>query len=372
MAFVDAVKYNQVKSMKGLPIGAIIPWSADAAAIPKGWAVCNGNTVEVTRYPLLYKIIGNTYGGTAGSTFRIPQLTNSAKGIVDIFQGHFNYLQGKGAAYQPEYSSRAQDPFWSLVGGADNGNQTSNSQTTWLSTIDLVGEINSPPNFLATYDTITMTPGEYFAVATYEPTKLRDFHLQPHAHGIANTSQTESEAYRRTSNLAVQCPSGGWNEGSCRINCNRTQVLRVREGELYANRSGDLNTAFARWAGPAAGGGEVRPVPGGETASGGYYPGDGRCQGDMTCASFGDTDRILFTSLAAGAAEASLSNVADHGHNSNNYFFEGQLNVVSPGIRSDISINNVAIVNSSGLNFGTITATTATASLEMIFIIRAY
>ena len=37
--------------------------------------------------------------------------------------------------------------------------------------------------------------------------------------------------------------------------------------------AGDLENSFSEWDSPAAGGGDVQPVPGGETASGGYYPG---------------------------------------------------------------------------------------------------
>ena len=93
MAYADAANYNRFKSMKGLPVGSIVPWAGDLAEIPRGWVACNGNTVQVTRYPLLYDVIGNSYGGTADSTFRLPPLNNSTKAIMDIFPGHFNYLR---------------------------------------------------------------------------------------------------------------------------------------------------------------------------------------------------------------------------------------------------------------------------------------
>jgi hypothetical protein len=369
MAFIDAVKYNKVKSMKGLPIGAIIPWSADQSLIPTGWVICNGATISITKYPLLFDVIENTYGGTAGSTFRVPQLTNSPKAIIDIFRGHHEYLKTRGNAYAPDYSSISSDPYWSLIGQGNNADEIGNTQVQWQSTIDLVGVITSSPNFFASYQPISLTQGEYQGTINYNDTTLRDFHLQAHSHGIGNTSTTESEGYTRKSSTAVECP-GGWGNGACRINCSTTQVYRVREGLLYANRSDNLNTAFATWSGPAAGGGEIRRVPGGQTASGGYYPGNGRCVNDMTCASFSGNDRILFTSLSN--EETSIANVAAHGHDTNTYNFRGNLNVVNPGLRTNISLNDVAINNSAGLNYGTISVTTSTASLEMLFIIRAY
>ena len=40
--------------------------------IPDGWLLCNGAEYNVSDYTNLYNVIGNTYGGTAGSTFRVP------------------------------------------------------------------------------------------------------------------------------------------------------------------------------------------------------------------------------------------------------------------------------------------------------------
>lgn len=373
MAFVDAANYNKVKSMRGLPIGAIIPWSATTSQIPKGWIACNGKIYDIKDYPLLYEIVGNTYGGTSGSTFKVPPINNSPKGVVDMFQGHFGWLSDKGDAHASQYSSKSDDAFWSIVGGGTNGDEGSNTQSNWISTIDLVGDIVNAPNFLASYSNIEMTEGDYFATANYNGTKLYDYHLQAHTHGINNANTgTATTSYNRGGGKAVQC-GGEWKgDPSCFVVCDTTQVLRVRNGDKNANNSSHLAESFGNYQTPAAGGGDIRPVPGGETASGGYYPGDGRCQGDMTCASFSSNDRILFTSLADSAESASISGVSEHNHGSNNYQFSSAFGVINPGIRSDISINNVKIVNNSGVNFGTISVTTSTATLSMPFIIRAY
>ena len=375
MAFADAAKYNEVRRMRGLPIGTIVPWAAESSAIPTGWLVCNGRNNDIEEYPLLYEAIGNVYGGTAGSTFKVPALTNSQKGIVDIYPGHFEYLGSSGMgggnfydASKPEYTSKTADPFWSLVGGSSNGDESANTQSTFLSTIDLVGEFDGSPDFLATYDDITISEGSYFGIATYNKYYLMDYHMSMHSHGVANESDTETTSYNHEGGQAVRCPSGGWPVGSCKMVCTQTPCLRTRNGVRYANNSGDLNDSFSKWDSPAAGGGSVLPVPGGETASGGYYPGDGRCKGNMTCNSYSGNDKILFTSL-------SNDEVADsqpHNHTSNQYDFEASFTVISPGIVDNVKINNVKIVNSSGENFGTITATTVTPTLDMVFIIRAY
>jgi microcystin-dependent protein len=368
MAFADAAKYNEVRKMRGLPIGTIVPWAAESAEIPTGWLVCNGRNNDIEEYPLLYESIGNVYGGTAGSTFKVPGLTNNQKGIVDIFEGYFNILKSKGDAHTPEYSSKSSDPFWKLVGGSDNGNQSANTQSTWLSTIDLVGEFDGSPDFLATYDDITLTKGSYFGIATYNPYNLMDYHWSMHAHGVANESDSETTSYNHDGGQAVHCPGGGWPVDSCKMVCSQTTCLRTRNGVRYANSSDDLNNSFSKWASPSAGGGSVKPVPGGETASGGYYPGDGRCAGNMVCAGFSGNDKITFTSLSSDEKVDSQP----HNHTSNQYDFEATFSVTSPGIVNNVKINNVKIINSSGQNFGTITATTVTPTLDMVFIIRAY
>ena len=376
MAFADAAKYNEVRRMRGLPIGTIVPWAAEASAIPTGWLVCNGRNNDIEEYPLLYDAIGNVYGGTAGSTFKVPSLTNNQKGIVDIYPGHFDYLGSPGMgggnfydASKPEYTSKSADPWWSLIGGGNNGNESANTQSTWLSTFDLVGEFDGSPNFLATYDDITITEGSYFGIATYNKYYLEDQHLSQHNHGVANESDDTTTSYNHDSNgQAVRCPSGGWPEDPCKLVCTQTPCLRTRNGLRYANNSGDLDDSFSKWDSPAAGGGDVQPVPGGETASGGYYPGDGRCGGNMKCASYSGNDKILFTSLS----NEEKGDSEPHNHQSNQYDFEATFNVISPGIVNNVKINTVKIINSAGVNFGTITATTLTPTLDMVFIIRAY
>ncbi|BDI33576.1 tail Collar domain-containing protein [Capsulimonas corticalis] len=44
---------------------------------PNGWAFCNGAIVQVQQNPLLYQLIGNTYGGTAPNSFALPNLSGS-------------------------------------------------------------------------------------------------------------------------------------------------------------------------------------------------------------------------------------------------------------------------------------------------------
>lgn len=381
MAFADAIKYNRIRSMKGLPIGAIVPWASDQSSIPTGWIVCNGATISNTRYPILFSVIGNAYGGTVGSTYRLPPLTNSLSGIVDIFRGHYNYFKGAeinalpgNEVNRPSSSSRANDPFWSIVGFGNNGDTGNNSQTVWLSTIDVVGVQNGRPTFPAIYDEIEITDGSYSFTVTYTGTALGANNMPPHTHGV----DAESSSWRRQGGRASWCTGTGTAD-SCRVTCESTSAFRVAANPNGAtqvsrgNRQADLQSNFLFFdakigLGGTGGGGNIRGVPrydsGGRGESGAtvYVDGNGICGGAMGCGG------VLFTSLSNDA----INNSAEHFHGPNNYNLQGRYNVISPGLRDNISLNNVAINNAPGQNFCTINADTATPSLEMLYIIRAF
>jgi hypothetical protein len=379
MAFADAIKYNRIRSMKGLPIGAIIPWSSDQSTIPPGWIVCNGSTVSNTRYPILFKIIGNAYGGTVGSTFRLPPLTSGSPSIVDVFRGHYVYFKGSeinalpgNEVNRPTSTSDTLelDPFWNIVGRGTNGDTGSNSQTFWISTVDLVGQENSTSvEFQAIYDDIEVSDGSFFFTANYTSTSLGVEHLPTHLHGDPSTDPT---SYDRQGGRASGCEGTGRND-TCNIGCDPTPAFRVAANPAVhvrvsrGNNQTHLVDNFLFTQGPftgTGGGGRVQTTTDfGETNASVYIGGDGRCAGNMNCG-----DDVTFTSLSHAETNAG----APHFHGPNNYNMQGRYQVVSPGLRSDIALNTVRINNAPGQNFGTISVDTTTPSLEMLYIIRAY
>jgi len=62
--------YNRIKASTNFPIGTIIPWTGgsrrgdEADRVPAGWIICNqaNSLLFAADYPILAKIIGNTYG----------------------------------------------------------------------------------------------------------------------------------------------------------------------------------------------------------------------------------------------------------------------------------------------------------------------
>jgi microcystin-dependent protein len=70
-------------------IGEIRMFGGDYA--PDGWMPCDGRTLAIASYSVLYTLIGTTYGGDGQQTFKVPDL----RGRAPIHQG-----QGSPSAYQ--------------------------------------------------------------------------------------------------------------------------------------------------------------------------------------------------------------------------------------------------------------------------------
>jgi microcystin-dependent protein len=63
-------------------IGQIIMFAGNFA--PRGWALCDGQLLEVSTHSALFSILGTTYGGDGRTTFGLPDL----RGRVPMHAGH--------------------------------------------------------------------------------------------------------------------------------------------------------------------------------------------------------------------------------------------------------------------------------------------
>lgn len=396
-----SVFYNRAKSNKGLPIGSIIPWSGPSEQIPRGWLTCNGSvTHKASDYPVLYKILGNTYGGSVGQTFRLPRLNDGTSAAMDIYKGHFYYLQDKGDAHKPEKTNISSDIFWQTVGGSANGDTTSTTQTNWVSSVDVVGELNNIENLSAKYGDITYNPGDFTQTLVIAGRKLSDVHIPNHIHGNNNSGST---SYTLGGGRAQGCGGGGVDSAECRISfsctCINRVVLEGINGRNMLGQTGAPNEAnyfvtfdamltnrgypieALRW-----GGAGFTGCFGGETSSTCYDPfnsADGFTGGDMFA--HNGTRRYFWSSLspssivfapfsdAAANALRNFSRVTDHSHGSLDVTFSSKyIRVIKPAILNDVRLNTVRINNDTGVNFGFINVNTATPNLAMQYIIKAF
>lgn len=70
-----------------VPTGAVMPFAM--ATAPTGWAICDGSTHNITeesgKYANIYAAIGNLYGGTDGTNFKLPDLRGQFIRGLDTF-----------------------------------------------------------------------------------------------------------------------------------------------------------------------------------------------------------------------------------------------------------------------------------------------
>jgi hypothetical protein len=363
MAYADAIKYNKLKSLSGYPVGTIVPWSGTEDTIPVGWKVCNGSYLNITAYPRLFKCIGNTYGGTAGSTFRLPDIVG--KGIIDIFRGHYGYLKSTASTYSNTNNNPmgglntaawtpvttrgiSDDPYWAQIGNADNGNTGSATGNPVPSTIDLVGvRNNSIPGLSATVSGLALTPGILQRGYQIMPRKLGDGHIAIHAHTIPTQTGQEISHTQGSTNLDDI-------EDFWRSPCEPQTTFEnnaKRTDEYRNNVTGD----------------HARPG-GGNTSANNEFAGNGFSGGDMLAHVGGQKN--FHTSI--NAEFRTWASIGGHSHGSNTITFTSGLSVRSTSTYTDIVSSDVVIDNSAGLDAGTINATTSCPSVSMIFIIKVF
>lgn len=73
-------------------LGQIILWPVPW--VPDGWALCDGSIVQVSQNQALYSLVGNTYGGSPGVSFALPDLRN----MVPMGSQSMNQVGGKQGA----------------------------------------------------------------------------------------------------------------------------------------------------------------------------------------------------------------------------------------------------------------------------------
>jgi microcystin-dependent protein len=64
---------------------------------PKGWALCNGQTMPINQNQALFSLLGTTYGGNGQTTFALPNLQSRLPIHQGEGQGLSNYTLGQTA-----------------------------------------------------------------------------------------------------------------------------------------------------------------------------------------------------------------------------------------------------------------------------------
>lgn len=92
---------------------------------PKGWALCNGQTLSIAQNQALFAILGTFYGGDGARTFNLPNL----QGAVPIGQG-----QGPGLTNRDIGSTGGSSSVTLTVGQIAMHQHAANATTTAATT----------------------------------------------------------------------------------------------------------------------------------------------------------------------------------------------------------------------------------------------
>jgi microcystin-dependent protein len=115
---------------------------------PNGWLFCQGQTLPISEYDVLFNLIGTTYGGDGQETFRLPDL----QGRIPIHQGTglsgTSYQMGEAAGVETVTLSSQQIPTHShplgAVGGQP-GNQVDPAGNVPAMSLNVVPYVNEAP-----------------------------------------------------------------------------------------------------------------------------------------------------------------------------------------------------------------------------------
>ena len=64
---------------------------------PRGWALCNGQTLPISQNTALFSLLGTYYGGNGQSTFQLPNLQGRVAVGMGQSPGTSNYVIGQSA-----------------------------------------------------------------------------------------------------------------------------------------------------------------------------------------------------------------------------------------------------------------------------------
>ena len=205
--------YNRIKTSKNVPVGTIMIWGGGSKTgdelenVPKGWIICNQNSKNLyaADYPILARIIKNTYGPIPEST---DLVIGTNYGIVNDYPynppaGNINHDPAKHVdtfdlpnlnqvALVDLESSRISTSDLQVIGqylsknGSDEGKQ---ALTLVESDVDITFDIEPSDTLAGKITGITMSDPIYFDTIYVLPRKLGIDHTPSHNHQPASDNE---------------------------------------------------------------------------------------------------------------------------------------------------------------------------------------
>ncbi|MBO2010989.1 phage tail protein [Hymenobacter negativus] len=82
---------------------------------PKGWMLCQGQTLPIAQNQALFSLLGTTYGGNGQTTFNLPDLRSRVPIGQGQLLGQSNYVLGQTGGVESQTLLPAQLPSHSHV-----------------------------------------------------------------------------------------------------------------------------------------------------------------------------------------------------------------------------------------------------------------
>lgn len=102
-------------------VGEIMAFGGTYA--PVNWTLCQGQTLSISQYQLLYALIGTTYGGDGASTFGVPNLAGNLPVGMGQGSGLSNRVLGQSFGVPMVTLAAANIPAHTHTLLADNSTQ---------------------------------------------------------------------------------------------------------------------------------------------------------------------------------------------------------------------------------------------------------
>lgn len=114
---------------------------------PKGWAMCNGQTMAINQNAALFALLGTSYGGNGVTTFLLPNLQAALPVCEGQGAGLSSYVLGQVGGNANVTLLQNQLPSH---GHTLNASKTNAVSATFSGQIPATTTVGSPPNFYST------------------------------------------------------------------------------------------------------------------------------------------------------------------------------------------------------------------------------
>jgi microcystin-dependent protein len=113
---------------------------------PKGWALCNGQTMAINQNAALFALLGTSYGGNGQTTFQLPNLQAAVPISEGQGAGLSSYVLGQNGGIPNVTLLQNQLPSH---GHTFNASKTNAVSATVSGNIPATTTVGSPPGFYA-------------------------------------------------------------------------------------------------------------------------------------------------------------------------------------------------------------------------------